>query len=218
MVTEFAEGCDLRTLIDHQSALGAARSITIARQILAGLAEAHDLGLLHRDIKPSNVVFSQHAHMRDHVRIIDYGMALPEGQQQRWAKAEVDEDLIGTPRYMSPEQLLGQEPSPSSDVYSVGIVLYEMLSGLPAFEGDSVVDLMRQQIHEKPPPLSMFVTMPDSLVSIVHKAIQKDPARRYQSVAAFIDALELVDLTHHRPGFTATGPHTPVPPAPNSEF
>jgi serine/threonine-protein kinase len=154
-----------------RSGLSAAEALRIAKQIASGLARAHQHAIIHRDIKPSNVVVTP-----DGVaRIIDFGLA-----KSTDASISDPGSAKGTPLYMSPEQAAGKTVDARTDVWSLGAVLYEMLSGQPPFRGDSQLQVMRAVMETEPPKLG---GVPAEARAIVERAMQKHPAKRYASAA-----------------------------------
>ncbi len=145
---EFIKGEELSSLLRRIGRLPGDKAIQIARQICAGLAAAHDVGVLHRDLKPSNVMIDEHGN----ARILDFGLA---GLVEEFGH---DEMLAGTPAYMSPEQIEGQEQTVKSDVYSLGLVLYELFTGQRAFEASSLNDMIKLRRSDTAP------TTPTSIV------------------------------------------------------
>jgi eukaryotic-like serine/threonine-protein kinase len=151
----------------------------VAAQICQALAGAHAQRIVHRDVKPANIMLSSDGR----VKVGDFGIArLAEGSTDGTAAS-----IVGTPRYMAPEQGRGRPTTSATDVYSVGVVLYEMLSGAPPFTATSAVELALLHLQEPPPPLSP--RLPTSLVQIVDRAVAKDPAQRYAGGAAMAEAL-----------------------------
>jgi Tol biopolymer transport system component len=145
------------------------------------LAKAHESGILHRDIKPSNVVVAKDGI----VRIIDFGLA-----KSIDSPAAFEAGARGTPLYMSPEQASGKPVDARADIWSLGVVLYEMLAGVPPFRGGSTLELMRAIVHDEPAPLrDLRPSVPAEVAAIVSRALQKDPAKRYQSAAEMESAL-----------------------------
>jgi serine/threonine protein kinase/Tol biopolymer transport system component len=175
----FHEGATLRARIT--SPMSIEDALQIARQVASGLAKAHENGILHRDIKPSNVVVAKDGI----VRIIDFGLAKSiDGPVTFEAEAR------GTPLYMSPEQASAKPVDARTDIWSLGVVLYEMLAGAPPFRGESTLELMRAIVHDEPPPLRVARPgLPAEVAAIVSRALQKEPAKRYQSAAEMRDAL-----------------------------
>jgi serine/threonine protein kinase len=151
----------------------------VATQLCRALAGAHAQRIVHRDVKPANIMLSTEGR----VKVGDFGVArLAEGSTDGTAAS-----IVGTPRYMAPEQGRGHATTPATDIYSAGVVLYEMLSGAPPFTAAAVVELALLHLQEPPPPLSR--RLPMALVTVVERALAKDPARRYADGAEMADAL-----------------------------
>jgi eukaryotic-like serine/threonine-protein kinase len=168
-VAELVEGESLEAAL-HRGPLAIAEAREIAEQLCRALGHAHARRVVHGDIKPANVLISQHGL----VKVGDFGVArLAEGSSAGAAAATI----AGTPKYMAPEQARGRGTTMASDVYSVGVVLYEMLAGRPPFRGSSVVDLALAHLQDPPPPLPPDVPRP--LVDVVERALAKDPRDRY---------------------------------------
>ncbi len=180
---EFVPGQDLKGLLRQTGPLKAARSVPIARQICEGLAEAHRLGVVHRDLKPGNIMIDHD----DNAKIMDFGIA-----RSVYAKGVTAEGLvIGTPEYMSPEQLEGKEPDPRSDIYSLGVILYEMVTGRVPFGGDSALSIALQHKTEFPlSPQEFAPDLPPDLSAVVLRCLAKDREERYQSAEELLRTLD----------------------------
>ncbi len=208
IVMELLEGQTLREVLMREGPLDTARAVSIMLQTCAAVAAAHDAGLIHRDLKPANIFIAHRPDTAAVVKVLDFGVAKFAVEEQ------ADEDyqtltqvgaLIGTPRYMSPEQCSGSGPvTPASDVYSLGIILYEMLSGAPPFSAETPLAIVFRQVSEPPPPLP--VSVPEKLRAIVERALAKDPTKRFASAEEFSQELwtaaEALGLEH--PGSKAT--------------
>lgn len=169
LTMEYIDGEDLASLLRRIGRLPADKGVEIARQICAGLAAAHESGVLHRDLKPANVMIDG----RGKARITDFGLA---GLAQEFRSGEV---LAGTPAYMAPEQLKGKGVTPKSDIYSLGLVFYEIFTGRRAFEAEDLAELLR--LHEKstPAPPSSWVKGLDPLIErVILRCLEKDPEKR----------------------------------------
>ena len=179
---EYVRGEDLKAFIQSSGQMAVGTSLRIARQVAEGLAEAHALGIVHRDLKPSNIMIDRHGN----ARIMDFGIARLAG-----AKGVTGGNvMIGTPEYMSPEQVEGREAGFASDVYSLGIVLFEMLTGRPPFEGDTALSVAVKQKSEAPPdPRTLNSQVPEGLARLVLKCLDKAKERRYQTAAELLPAL-----------------------------
>jgi eukaryotic-like serine/threonine-protein kinase len=178
-VTELVDGESLAGRLKQGGRLAPWEACDIAEQLCRALEHAHSEQIVHRDIKPANVLLSA----RGRVKVGDLGIArLAEGSTDGGTAT-----IVGTPRYMAPEQASGLPTTPATDIYSAGIVLYEMLAGHPPFNGDSAVEIALRHVQTPPPPLPPGT--PSSLVRIVERALEKEPAARYQSAVAMADAL-----------------------------
>jgi eukaryotic-like serine/threonine-protein kinase len=179
---EFLEGRELRDVLNEKLILPLAQAIDIVAQIATGLAYAHEHGIVHRDVKPSNVMIQKDGH----VKITDFGIA-------RMASAAVRTQtgmVLGSPKYMSPEQVMGKLTDQRSDIFSLGILLYEMLTGRAPFLGENVNAIMYQTLNAAPPPpSSLNPAVPDMLNFIAAKALAKKLDDRYQSAKEFADDL-----------------------------
>ncbi len=171
---EFVSGENLKNMIRMTKQLSLGASVTIAKQICQGLSEAHRLGIVHRDLKPSNIIIDREGN----ARILDFGIA-------RSLKSKAITGLgglIGTPEYMSPEQVETRQVDQRSDIYSLGVILFEMLTGRVPFEGDTLLSVVMKHKSEKPPdPKKINPQIPDDLNQIVLKCLEKDREKRYQS-------------------------------------
>ena len=172
---EYVEGESLRSIIDRMGAVNVRKGIQIARQICAALHEAHLQGIVHRDLKPENVMLDKSGN----VKVMDFGIA-------RLLDASVTATaggIIGTPAYMAPEQAEGREVDARTDIYALGLILYEIFAGKAAFSGDTPMVVALKQIREVPPaPRTIDPTMPADLEAVIMRCLQKEPAQRFQSV------------------------------------
>jgi eukaryotic-like serine/threonine-protein kinase len=156
----------------------------IAAQLLLALSYAHRRGIIHRDIKPSNILLTQEGT----VKVADFGIARIVEEEDATG---VPGEIVGSARYMSPEQLRGEEATPRSDLYSVGVLLYHCLTGRPPFSGD-VKSLARQHIHKDPtPPRKLNRRISPAMEAVILKTLQKDPRDRYFSANAMLDDIEV---------------------------
>ena len=189
MVMELAEGRDLARLLREEGPLSPERSVRVASQIAQALAHAHAAGVVHRDIKPPNVIIGE----ADRVKVTDFGIARAVGESTLTATGSV----LGTAHYISPEQAGGAEVGPAADIYSLGIVLYEMLTGSLPFTGDSALAVaLRHVSDDVPPPSELNPEVPASLDAVVARATAKDPRDRFGSADEMNKALGgALDLT-----------------------
>lgn len=178
LVLEYAEGETLAARLQAQGALPAHEAATIAAQLLTALSAAHAKGVMHRDVKPSNVMLSGET-----VRLMDFGIA-------RLRSGDAEQGYCGTPGYVAPEYLAGEPYTEASDVFSVGAVLYEMLTGKRPLEAENQFATMQRQLTEAvPPPSADAPKVQESLDAIVLKALARNPAQRYASAQQMRDAL-----------------------------
>jgi serine/threonine-protein kinase len=182
MVMEYVRGETLDKVIERRGAMSCEEAIPIFCQALEGIDHAHQLGIVHRDIKPGNIMLTEGGTLK----VLDFGIARMLGTA-RMTKAG---HLIGTIEYMSPEQIRGQEIDARSDIYSLGILLYEMLTGRVPFASDSEFELMRAQVEELPtPPREFAPHIPEDVEWSILCATDKDPAKRFQTAMAFRAAI-----------------------------
>lgn len=179
LVTEYVDGLTLSHYIPSPPLVVVDLGVQIAR----ALNYAHDREIIHRDIKPANIKVTSGGQ----VKIMDLGLALPREAKRVTAHGMV----IGTPAYLSPEQAQGQKLDPRTDIYSLGIVLYEMATGQLPFNADDIGALLLQQVKQSPTPLRLIVPdLPVDLQNVILKTLEKNPPRRYQSGNALAEALE----------------------------
>ena len=185
-VMEFVEGPSVKDVLKKEGAMASGVAARLARQAASGLAAAHDRGLIHRDIKPANLMVAR----GNQIKIADFGLALqPKDAATRLTATGM---LMGTPGYLSPEQCGGASPDSRSDIYSLGMTLYEMLAGSGPFEGNSPLAIIRQILYEEPPPLDeLDIGVSPQLNEIVAKMLAKAPSERYQSCREVMDALKV---------------------------
>ena len=177
LAMELLDGTDLRQRM-KQGAVAPAAAVDIALQIAEGLGFAHERGVVHRDIKPGNIMLLP----RGQAKIMDFGLARMRAADHKTSTGMV----LGTPKYMSPEQVAGSPVDQRSDLFSLGIVLYEMLTGVRLFAGADTPQIMHNVTHaEHEPPTRLNPALPAMLDFVVARALKKDPAVRYQ------DAYEL---------------------------
>ncbi len=181
----FVQGMDLHDLIGKQGRLPIERAVNIAKQLAGALEAAHVEGVVHRDLKPRNVLID----VDDHIYVSDFGLA-KSLDTDKTGMTRVGE-VLGTPRYMSPEQAESKAADNRSDIYSLGIIFYEMLTGEVPFKGESSLQVMFQHVQQKPKdPRLLNPEMPEYLATIILKCLEKDPALRYQSAAELLQDLE----------------------------
>lgn len=205
MVMEYIETESLKERLQKRGALPVGEALSIARKLADALAYAHMHGMLHRDVKPANVLMG-----KDNEPILtDFGIAKLIDSTGLTASGSA----VGTPAYMSPEAGRGEPVDERADVYSLGVMLYEMLSGQLPFDADTPYAVILKHINEPLPPLRPRVThLPESVERIVIKALEKDRARRYQSAAELRDALLKAEQELHKAEETLDLKPTPHSP------
>ncbi|HYD42075.1 MAG TPA: serine/threonine-protein kinase, partial [Anaeromyxobacter sp.] len=188
MVMELVPGVTLAQLLSTAGPLGEARAVGIGAQILAALSEAHGLGIIHRDLKPANVMVDPRDGT-DRVKVLDFGIAtVADGDVE--SRLTRQGTVFGTPAYMSPEQIRGEPLDPRSDLYSVGVILHEVLAGRLPFEAETPLGLASRHLHDPPPPLSRAgARVAPALERLVLAALAKRRDDRPASADAFRAAL-----------------------------
>jgi serine/threonine protein kinase/Tfp pilus assembly protein PilF len=183
---EYVPGEDLKSVLRMMGQMSPGKTVLIARQAGEGLAEAHRLGVVHRDLKPQNIMIDRDGN----VRIMDFGIARSLKVKGMTGVGVV----IGTPEYMSPEQIEGREVDGRSDIYSLGIILYEMMAGRVPFTGDTFLSIAVKQKTEPPRnPRELNPQIPADLVRLILRCLEKDKAKRYQSAQDFLSELDKIE-------------------------
>ncbi|MBN1606617.1 MAG: serine/threonine protein kinase [Polyangiaceae bacterium] len=192
-VMEYLEGEPLSALMDRGEEVPEIRIIHIARQLAEGLAAAHQAGIVHRDLKPDNIFLVSRGTQPDFVKILDFGIAKVSSDAGKITRAGA---VFGTPAYMSPEQALGVPLDRRGDIYSLGVMLYELATGQVPFDGDHFMSILSQHIHKPPPPFGQLDTPPEhvspGLEAVILKCLSKERDQRYASMldlVADLDAL-----------------------------
>ena len=201
---ELVQGASLKDLIER--GLSPAEAVEIVRQILAGVSFAHERGIIHRDLKPQNVLVDAEGR----ARVTDFGIA-------RAGASEITQtgSVLGTAQYLSPEQAQGLETTETSDIYSVGVILYEALTGRLPFNADTAVAIALKQVSEPPiPPKNVNPAIPPALDAVVMRALAKDPKDRFQNASEFLMAL---DAAEANPEAGGTAIYAVVDPPPEEE-
>jgi len=179
---ELVDGQTLKELVAERGPLPPNIAVGLTEQILGALGYAHRRGIVHRDVKPQNVILDPEGQ----AKVADFGIARAGNSQMTQAGA-----IVGTVQYLSPEQANGDPVDARSDLYSAGLVLYELLTGHPPFDGEAPISIALKHINEHPvPPGQMRPGIPPALEAVVMRSLEKDPARRYQTAEDFIAALE----------------------------
>ncbi len=221
---EYVPGRSLKTIVREQGALAPSSAIEIAVQILRAARFAHKRGVIHRDLKPHNVILDEEGR----ARVTDFGIARAGASDMTMTGS-----IMGTAQYLSPEQAQGHPVSATSDLYSIGVILYELLTGEIPFEGETAVAIAFKQVSAEPrPPSELNPALPASLDAIVLRALAKDPAARYASADEFIAALQhergallvhsgtsaMAAAEDRRPASAAPPPAGPLLLAPGGRF
>jgi hypothetical protein len=182
MVMEYVAGETLERVVQTRGALPYPEALSLAIQMLEGVGHAHALGILHRDLKPSNVILTP----TGNVKLMDFGIAQALGA----ARLTRDGRIVGTPEYLAPERIQGKPADARSDLYSAGVVLYEMLTGRLPFEAATEYELLVAQVEKQPPaPRELGIDLPPAVERAVMKALEKSPDERYEEAASFAEAL-----------------------------
>jgi predicted Ser/Thr protein kinase len=206
LVMEYVSGETLSTVLGREKSMSIQRAVHIATRLAWGLDAAHAAGIIHRDLKPANVILTADREVGETPKLIDFGLAkiaAVAGTEQLTRTGQI----IGTPAYMSPEQISGRDVDARSDVYALACLLYEMIAGRPPFTGSDDVQTLYRQLHEPPEPLSLNAAdIPASLDKVVNRALAKNPHDRYGSMQELARALNAA--VEKRRGGSGIGEHT----------
>ncbi len=214
LALDFAEGVEFRRYLEQHAPLPLDSFLKIAEQLAGALAYAHKQGVYHRDLKPENLIISDDGS----VHIVDFGIALLEGARRlTWRMMS---ETMGTPSYMAPEQIQGKRGDARTDIYALGIMMYEMLTGVVPFEADNPLAVMNQHLTQMPkPPHTLNPAILPPIESIVMKAMRKNPDERYQNAEALLsdlrnfhdlDLTQFMFRTEHAVGLGMAGPKAMV--------
>ena len=203
MALQFVPGVTLEKLLKERKRLDPQEAVKIARGVAEALHHAHSQGVVHRDIKPANIMILPSGDPM----IMDFGIAKMET-----SRMTATGQFVGTPLYMSPEQAMVQPVDGRSDIFSVGSVLYEMLTGIPAFQGESITKILLQLIHQEPaPPSTVVDSVPAFIDHVITRCLAKDPSHRYQSAQDLADDLrDILEIKPPRSLATASNPLSPL--------
>ena len=193
------EGTDLSGLIEKGGRLPFDRALKFTRQLCSALEAAHNEGVVHRDLKPQNILIDQ----SDNIYVSDFGLAKSlEAEATMMTRSG---QILGTPRYMSPEQVEARDVDHRADIYSMGLIIYEMFTADIPFRGESAMQLMYQRVTAEPQdPRTIFPEMPDYLATIILKCLERDPAKRYQTAREVLDDLDAQNAPALSPSATTT--------------
>ena len=190
LVMEYVAGESLRRALDRHGPVHLKTAAAIVIQICRGLGEAHAAGIIHRDLKPDNVLVEAVKGATQHIKILDFGIAYLGAGAHRLTQTG---KLIGTPAYIAPEQLKDRKIDGRADLYAVGVMLFELLTGKVPFEGETAESILTKQLFEQPPPLSSEredITTGSPIELVVAKALAKEPDERFQTAKEFEEAIE----------------------------
>jgi len=207
LIMEFLEGETLRERMTRLRNQGTPPSLeTIVRyaeQVFAVLEFMHRQNITHRDLKPDNIFLARTPDGEEIVKVLDFGIA--KIQTATVVGMTTEGTMMGTPRYMSPEQCRGAAIDGRADIYSMGVVLYEMLAGCPPFDGDTPIAVALKHVHEPPPPLRQLnPNIPEAVAAVIHRALEKSPSQRFRTAQEFSQALlKAAGLSPARPGLQA---------------
>jgi serine/threonine-protein kinase len=212
---ELVEGESLAALVQREKALPPRRALAIARQIAEALAAAHDLRIVHRDLKPENVMLARQRSGSDQVKVVDFGVSrIMDDDAQKVTKTGL---VIGTLEYMSPEQFTGEQVDGRSDQYSLGIIIFRMLTGTLPFTGKTALEAMEGRVITGPPRLAAVrpdVAWPEALQAVLDRALSVQPESRYPDVITLADALDAaVNAWQPVAGGAAAPPVAVTPPS-----
>jgi eukaryotic-like serine/threonine-protein kinase len=244
IVMEYLEGKNLNQTVRGEGPMSIERGLPILIQACNALEEAHRAGIVHRDLKPENIFVTHQGGMRDYAKVLDFGLAKVTEREMRPGSVILTQEgmVFGTPEFMSPEQAQGKTLTAASDIYSLAVILYEVLTGKLPFEAKNPMEYIQLHVTAKPKPISERVpgkTFPPLLWTVIEKALAKKPEDRFGSAAEFAHALQavLAGATHlppfgdgaprpmmpgNQPAPTLLAPHAqlahaaPAPPAPLS--
>ncbi|MCA9522007.1 MAG: serine/threonine protein kinase [Myxococcales bacterium] len=202
---EFLEGMSLENAIRSEHQLAVKRSLHILKQVCLSLTEAHAQGIVHRDLKPDNIFLVKVGNDSSFAKVLDFGVAKLKQADQNQGTLTQAGVIFGTPKYMSPEQSRSLDLDPRSDVYSLGVILYEMLTGMPPFDAENPLAILIQHVQTPPPPFGQVrpdLLIPQEVEMIVRKALSKKANDRQQSCEELIKEIEDVEyLLKNRPEF-----------------
>jgi eukaryotic-like serine/threonine-protein kinase len=215
LAMEYLEGETLEELLER-GPLPWRRVLTMGQQISRALKEAHSLGVVHRDLKPGNIVVLATDDDTDHVKVLDFGLvkSFIDGQELEGRAITQQGMLMGSPPYMAPEQGEKNRADPRSDIYSLGIVLFEALTGKPPFVGGSAIEIILKHVHQKVPPLVVpprFEEPPPLLVELVTRCLAKSPMDRFQTMDEVLQAMAEITWPIPTPMDVPASEENPVP-------
>ena len=205
IVMELLEGRTLREILGREAPIETARAISLMLQTCDAVAAAHEAGIIHRDLKPSNILVTQSQDQPAVVKVLDFGiakLAADTFDEEDATTLVQSSSVIGTPRYMSPDQHRGAELTAAADVYSLGVMLYEMLTGMAPFTGTTPEEIAEKHANDAPhSPRTIVASIPEDVESVVLHALEKRPEDRPQNAGEFrrelLETAERLGLEHH---------------------
>ncbi len=204
LIMEFVRGLDLARLLERDGPMPWARAAPIFAQICGALQEAHELGIVHRDLKPENVLITRSTAGREYAKVLDFGLAKLD--QRGAARTETDRQIVGTPYFMAPEQIRGDEVDARTDIYSLGVLMFQVLTGQHLYRGATSIGVLTQHLTSEPDAPSVrapTLGIPREVDRLCRRALAREPAQRWQSAQRLGEAIEQV---FHD---TVDDPHTP---------
>ena len=202
LAMEYVDGQSLRQYIEANGRVSEPHAIYILKQVLGALAEAHDFGIIHRDLKPDNILLTEYRGNAEFVKVLDFGIAKVAEQEDKTQQQLTQAGMVyGTPDYLSPEQAIAKPIDQRSDLYSIGIILWEMLTGQVPYQADTAMSVLVQHAFDPPPdPDTAPVVLSTKMKAILRNVLAKDPNDRFPTAQAFLDALEDCENALHRSG------------------
>ena len=195
IVMEYLEGRNLNQVVRKEGPLSPERAVPVLIQVCGALQEAHLQGIIHRDLKPENIFLSTNGGLRDYPKVLDFGLAKVTERELRPGSIMLTQEgmVFGTPEFMSPEQAQGKTLDARSDIYSLAVILYEVLTGKLPFDAKTPMEYIQAHVTKAPIPLDSRVpgrTFPSGLGAVIVRALEKTPEKRYASAADFAQALK----------------------------
>jgi eukaryotic-like serine/threonine-protein kinase len=197
IVMEYLDGKNLNQTVRAEGPFPVARALPILIQVCGALDEAHKAGIIHRDMKPENIFLCQQGGLKDYAKVLDFGLAKVTEREMRPGSLILTQEgmVFGTPEFMSPEQAQGKVLTPASDIYSLAVILYEVLTGKLPFDGKNPLEFIQFHVNKKPIPLNERVPgkqFPALLTEVMDRALAKKPEDRFASAADFAAAMQAI--------------------------